>query len=99
MSTTKTLSPNNPTQQPRDSARKINLIADADEIRHIFHKAVQRELQIHKHIGNRIATWRDGKVVIVPPEEIRVEGPVPPRCTRPATPDKEIGAPILAEKA
>ena len=79
MSTTKTLSPTGQTQQQRDSARKINLIADADEIKHIFHKAVQRELLIHKRIGNRIATWRDGKVVIIPPEEIRVEGPVPSR--------------------
>jgi len=25
---------------------------------------------MHKRLGNPIATWKDGKVVIVPPEEI-----------------------------
>lgn len=27
---------------------------------------------MHKRIGNPIAVWRDGKVVIVPPEEIEI---------------------------
>ena len=75
MSTTKTLSPNGQTQRQRDSARRINLIADADEIKHIFRKAVQSRLRDHKRNGNWIATWQDGKVVIIPPEEIRIEDP------------------------
>jgi hypothetical protein len=27
---------------------------------------------MHKCLGNPIAVWRDGKVVIVPPEEIEI---------------------------
>jgi hypothetical protein len=33
-------------------------------------RAVQDALREHKAFGNPVATWRDGKVVIVPPEEI-----------------------------
>lgn len=73
MRTAKTLSPNGQKQRQRDSARRINLIADADEIKHIFRKAVQSRLRDHKRNGNWIATWQDGKVVIIPPEDIRVD--------------------------
>jgi len=31
---------------------------------------VQQALRMHKKMGNPIAVWRDGKVVIIPPEEI-----------------------------
>jgi len=58
-----------------DSSRRINLVKDADEIEQIFRKAVRRELWIHKRLGNPIATWKDGKVVIIPPEEIPVDDP------------------------
>jgi hypothetical protein len=37
-------------------------------------KAVQEALLMHKRLGHPIATWRDGKVVWIPPEEI----PEPP---------------------
>jgi hypothetical protein len=43
---------------------------------------VQRELRIHKALGNPIATWRDGKIVIVPPEEIKLED-LPPNGNQP----------------
>ena len=33
-------------------------------------RGVRRELAIHKALGVPAATWRDGKVVIVPPEEL-----------------------------
>ncbi len=52
------------------SSRKIDLVQQADEIEGIFQKAVQHELSIHKRLGNPVASWRDGKVVIIPAEEI-----------------------------
>lgn len=52
------------------SSRKLDLVEQADEIELILQKAVQHELSIHKRLGNPVAVWRDGKVVVIPPEEI-----------------------------
>jgi len=52
--------------------RTIDLCRDAKEIEKLFQLAVRETLIMHKRIGNPIATWRDGKVVIVPPEEIEI---------------------------
>ena len=35
-------------------------------------KAVRAAVEDHKQAGNPVAGWRDGKVVLVPPEEIVV---------------------------
>jgi hypothetical protein len=37
-----------------------------------MNKGVRDALRRHKLLGESIAVWRDGKVVIVPPEEIEV---------------------------
>jgi len=42
----------------------------AKDIEKILQRAVNQALLMHKQLGNPIATWQDGKVVIVPPEEI-----------------------------
>lgn len=39
-------------------------------IEKVLQRAVNHALLMHKRLGNPIATWKDGKVVIVPPEEI-----------------------------
>jgi len=39
-------------------------------IEKVLQRAVNHALMMHKRLGNPIATWKDGKVVIVPPEEI-----------------------------
>ena len=33
-------------------------------------KATAEAVRMHKRLGNPIAVWREGKVVIVPPDEI-----------------------------
>lgn len=48
-------------------------VTHAREIEEIFRKAVRAELLKHKKLGHSIATSRDGKVVILPPEEIPVD--------------------------
>jgi hypothetical protein len=40
------------------------------DIERVLQRAVKHALLMHKRLGNPIATWKDGKVVIVPPEEI-----------------------------
>lgn len=42
---------------------------DADKA---FSEAVRRELLKRKKLGFAASAWRDGKVVIIPPEEIPV---------------------------
>jgi hypothetical protein len=37
-------------------------------------EAVAETIAEHKRRGNSIALWRDGKVVVIPPEEIVVPG-------------------------
>lgn len=50
--------------------KQINLAEQAEAIERILQRAVNHALLMHKRLGNPIATWKDGKVVIVPPEEI-----------------------------
>jgi len=40
------------------------------DLEKVLQRAVNHALLMHKRLGNPIATWIDGKVVIVPPEEI-----------------------------
>jgi ABC-type proline/glycine betaine transport system ATPase subunit len=42
----------------------------AKDIEAVLRRAVNHALLMHKRLGNPIAIWKDGKVVIVPPEEI-----------------------------
>jgi hypothetical protein len=42
----------------------------AKDIEKVLRRAVNHALLMHKRLGNPIATWKDDKVVIVPPEEI-----------------------------
>jgi hypothetical protein len=42
----------------------------AIEIGKVLQRAINHALSTHKRLGNSIATWKDGKVVIVPPDEI-----------------------------
>lgn len=46
------------------------MMRDGTEIDEAMQRAVREALLRHKKLGNSIAVWRDGKVVIVPPEEI-----------------------------
>jgi hypothetical protein len=43
---------------------------NAMEIGKVFQRAVNDALRMHKRLGNPIAAWKDGKVIIIPPEEI-----------------------------
>jgi hypothetical protein len=52
------------------SFSKFDLIKQANEIEQVLQRAVRHELSIHKRLGNPVAAWRDGKVIIIPPEEI-----------------------------
>jgi ABC-type proline/glycine betaine transport system ATPase subunit len=49
---------------------RINFAQQAEAIERILQTAVRETLSIHKRLGQSIAIWKDGEVIIVPPEEI-----------------------------
>ena len=57
---------------PPDSHERL-LIAEGKAVDEAMNEAVRHALLTHKRAGNPIASWRDGKVVIIPAEEIEVE--------------------------
>jgi hypothetical protein len=53
----------------REDVRKLPLKIKAEMA---LKEAVAEAIAEHKRRGNSIAIWRDGKVVVIPPEEIIV---------------------------
>jgi hypothetical protein len=52
--------------------RKINVV-QGKPVLDALRRAARSALLEHKRAGNPIASWEDGKVVIIPAEEIQVE--------------------------
>lgn len=48
-------------------------VAHAKEIEEIFRKAVREALLRHKKLGQSVAVWRDGEVVVLSADEIPVD--------------------------
>lgn len=48
------------------------LFNDREGMERALAKAVRQALLQHKRAGNPVATWRDGKVAWIPPEEIEI---------------------------
>ena len=46
-----------------------------EQIQEALQQALRHALLMHKRAGNPIASWRDGKVVIIQPEDIVIEDP------------------------
>jgi len=59
-------------KQPKEILTDDYFATNAIEIGKVFQRAVNDALRMHKRLGNPIAAWRDGRVVIIPPEEIKV---------------------------
>ena len=45
----------------------------SDVVDDAMRDAVRHALLTHKRAGNPVASWKDGRVVIIPAEEIQVE--------------------------
>ena len=60
----------------KDEFSKTLSIADDAVVEKALWQAVRHALLMHKRAGNPIASGKDGKVVIIPPEEIPVEDPL-----------------------
>lgn len=51
----------------------IHRFKNDDAMTDAIRRAVREAVLDHKRAGNPIAVWEDGQVVIVPPEEIRLD--------------------------
>jgi hypothetical protein len=49
------------------------LVSEGEAVDRAMKEAVRHALLTHKRAGNPIASWKDGRVVIIPSEEIPVE--------------------------
>ncbi len=52
------------------------LIEHGKDIEEILRHAVRQALLEHKRKGNPIASWKDGKVVLISPDKIQEDGTV-----------------------
>ena len=55
-----------------DKAHQVDFEND-DEVDKAVGNAVRNALREHKRLGQSVAVWQDGKVVILAPEDIPVE--------------------------
>lgn len=53
--------------------QKRLLIAEREAVDKAVNESVRHALLNHKRAGNPIASWKDGRVVIIPADEIEVE--------------------------
>lgn len=58
------------TAEPADVHR---LFEEGTAIDEALQRAVREALLMHKKLGNPVAIWRDGKVVLLQPDEILVD--------------------------
>jgi hypothetical protein len=64
---------------------------DTEGMTNAIREAVREAVREHKLLGYPIVTWRDGKVVWIPPEEIELteEESLPAYKRKPADPGQE----------
>jgi len=55
------------------NARGGSVAQYGKEIEGVLRHAVREALLMHKRLGNSVAVWRDGQVVLLSPEEILCE--------------------------
>ena len=64
------------TDNPSASLPPAERLNDHSRILDALRQAVREALLNHKRAGNPVASWKDGKVVLIQPEDIPVEDPL-----------------------
>lgn len=60
-------------QTPKDRISEI--LSDPERIRMAIQAGINAALLRHKQAGNPVCEWRDGKVVWIQPEDIKINNP------------------------
>ncbi len=66
-------SQSDPDTRPAVSDRIGDFFRDHERVTAALTKGVRKALLEHKKLGHSIAVWKDGKVVVLPPEAIPVD--------------------------
>ncbi len=53
----------------------VKAFADKELVTAAINRALRRARIMHKQLGLPMATWQDGKSVLVPPEQIEIDPP------------------------
>jgi hypothetical protein len=65
------------TKQMKSDLTSDYFAVHAKDIEKVLRRAVDHALSMHRKLGNPIASWKDGKVVIIPAEEIVLSSELP----------------------
>ncbi|HWB12766.1 MAG TPA: hypothetical protein VG826_26305 [Pirellulales bacterium] len=58
---------------PYDPQSLNELLAESAAVEAAVREAVRDALIMHKRLGNPVASWEDGRVVLIPPDQIPVD--------------------------
>lgn len=61
--------------RPSEAIEISEIFADTERVTHAVRQAGSDARLKHKQLGMPLVVWRDGQVVLVPPEEIVVDPP------------------------
>lgn len=62
---------------PADDIDPVERFRDTERVGRAIARATREAVRVHKLLGHSIPTWRDGKVVWIPPEEIVIPPEIP----------------------
>jgi hypothetical protein len=62
---------------PADSRPPVERVGDVDKILFEMSQAVREALRQHRQAGNPVAVWRDGRVELIPADQIPEEFATP----------------------
>jgi hypothetical protein len=62
---------------PPDSRSPAERVGDDDKILFEMSQAVREALRAHRQAGNPVAVWRDGRVELIPADQIPEEHTTP----------------------
>lgn len=66
----------------RNVAFARDLFIDVEKMNEAMRFAAREAARLHKRLGEPLAVFKDGKVVLIPPEEIRIEDDDPTEPVR-----------------
>lgn len=58
---------------PYDAQTLSRILAESAAVEAAIRAAVRDALLMHKRLGNPVVTWQDGRVVLIPADEIPID--------------------------
>jgi hypothetical protein len=58
---------------PYDPETRRQILAETDAVLAAVRESIREALLMHKRLGNPVASWKDGKVVLIPADQISLD--------------------------